>query len=99
LERDLAALNRLPVQGRMVAATRMTLEAGLAAMTGPRAAAEAHYVEAESRWRALDLPFHLALCRLEKHRLLGDSEALVEAVDILRSLGGVGLLKQVASSV
>jgi len=91
----LAALSGLPVSGRFVQATRDTLTAGVAALDGREAAADSLYPDAAAQWHALDLPFHLALCQLERHRLTHDSTARDEAVLILESLGGEGVLRAI----
>jgi class 3 adenylate cyclase/tetratricopeptide (TPR) repeat protein len=94
-EIGLTALSGLPVSGRFVEATRDTLTAGVAALDGREAAADSLYPDAAAQWRALDLPFHLALCQLERHRFVNDGAARDEAVLILESLGGEGVLRAI----
>ncbi|HJT63325.1 MAG TPA: adenylate/guanylate cyclase domain-containing protein [Candidatus Limnocylindria bacterium] len=97
VEIGLTALSGLPVSGRFVQATQATLAAGLAALEGRARAGDSHYPDSAALWRALDLPFHLALCQLERHRLTDDQAALGEAVRILESLGGEGVLRAIGN--
>jgi hypothetical protein len=64
-------------------------------LDGREAMADPPYPNAAAQWRALDLPFHLALCQLERHRFTDDGAARDEAVLILESLGGEGVLRAV----
>jgi hypothetical protein len=90
----MAEIDREPLRGRTVAATRLSLEAGLAALeTGVGVAA---FARADEAWRALDLPVHLALSRLDADRLLGDAAPPPdELITTLEGLGAHGLLRLV----
>ena len=91
LEAARASLDRLEgpgPSGRAAGATIATARAGVAALAGERAAAEAYHRAAEA-WEALDLPLQRALCLLDRHRLLGGATKQLEA--IIDSLGATGL--------
>ena len=76
-------------RGRMTDAGLLTMDAGAAAIGGDETAA-ALYDNAIARWRELDLPLQLALCLVERDRLLGGGGQ--EAESILRRLGAEGIL-------
>ncbi|HEY6607917.1 MAG TPA: hypothetical protein VI277_01865, partial [Candidatus Limnocylindria bacterium] len=87
----MAEIELEPLRGRVVAATRLSLEAGLAAIDSHDAVAA--FARADDAWRALDLPLHLALSQLDADRLLGESApAPDELVATLEGLGARGLL-------
>jgi hypothetical protein len=86
-----------PDRGRVVAATRQTLRAGLHALLGERDAAMAAYRDAIRRWREMDVPFMLGLCLLDFATLVGPREpearaAADEARAIFTRLGSPPLL-------
>ena len=75
--------------GRATEATLVTMDAGMAALTGKDA--HSRYRGARSAWEALGLPLQLGLCMLDEHRLVpgvGTDELIV----LLTSLGADGLL-------
>jgi class 3 adenylate cyclase len=79
--------------GRATRATTTTLRAGVLALAREEAAAEAAYREAADQWRALDLPLHLALCLVDRRRLLRGSRDDADLVGLLRTLGADGLAR------
>ncbi|MBA2373520.1 MAG: AAA family ATPase [Chloroflexi bacterium] len=83
----LALFEARPERGRVVAATRRTLQAGVRAIDGDRTAAIAAYREAIRTWRDMDVPFFLGLTLLEFAALVGpgDPEARA-AADEARAL-------------
>jgi class 3 adenylate cyclase/tetratricopeptide (TPR) repeat protein len=70
----LALLEARPERGRVLAATRRMLQAGVRALEGERAGAVADYREAIRTWRDMDVPFHLGLTLLEFATLVGPGE-------------------------
>jgi class 3 adenylate cyclase len=54
------------IRGRWMAATRLTGEAGIAALEGRNDEAALAYRRAVDAWRALDCPLDLALCALDR---------------------------------
>ena len=104
LARAIADLRSSGLGGRWVEAILRTLEAGLAARLGDAGAATEHYAEASAAWRRLDLPFQLAICRLEAAALLppGSDEAAVacdEARATFENLGARAFLERLASGL
>ncbi len=77
-------------RGRWMAAERLTVEAGLAALEDRTDAAAKAYREAIEGWRSLDCTLDLALCELDLVSLLGadhpDATAAKEARDIFTQL-------------
>ncbi|MGA8208115.1 MAG: adenylate/guanylate cyclase domain-containing protein [Candidatus Dormiibacterota bacterium] len=59
------------IRGRWMAATRLTGEAGIAALEGRRDEAAQAYGRALDAWRSLDSPLDLALCALDRAVLRG----------------------------
>jgi class 3 adenylate cyclase/tetratricopeptide (TPR) repeat protein len=102
LERAAALLDKLvdlAIHGRWARATKLTISAGVAALSGSVAEATAVYAEALRAWRALDLPFDLLMCQVEMvERLGGGSEearaAAAEAREIATALRAVALLER-----
>jgi len=93
----LALFEARPERGRVVAATRQMLQAGLRALEGDRSAAIAAYREAIRSWRDMDVPFWLGLTLLEFATLVGPGEpearaAADEARAIWTRLGSPPLL-------
>jgi hypothetical protein len=88
------------VHGRAAAATELTLRAGAASLAGDTASGGI-YDEAIAAWRSLRLPLHLAMCLIERHRLLAraeggtEADGLAEAEAILQGLGARGLLRTI----
>ncbi len=99
-EAGLARLEGLRVHGRAAAATELTLRAGAASLAGDTASGGI-YDEAIAAWRSLRLPLHLAMCLIERHRLLAraeggtEADGLAEAEAILQGLGARGLLRTI----
>ena len=81
-----------------LAASRVTVEAGLAALEGRAQEATETYQEAIKAWRALECTLDLALCELDRTLLLGpnhpDAFAAVEARDIFTELGAKPFLER-----
>ncbi len=69
-----ALVEATPYRGRVVAATRQMLRAGLRALEGDRSAAIAGYRDAIRTWRDMDLPLFLGLTLLEFATLVGPGE-------------------------
>ncbi len=93
----LALFEARPDRGRMVAAKRQMLQAGLRALEGEREATMAGYRETIRTWRDMDLPFLLGLTLLEFATLVGPREpearaAADEARAIWTRLGSPPLL-------
>jgi class 3 adenylate cyclase/tetratricopeptide (TPR) repeat protein len=91
----LAGLTAMRERGRVVTASTLTLRAGAGALAGSPDA-PALYDEAESAWRQLRLPLHLALCLAERGSLLGGGHGEAEA--ILTGLGASTLLRRLTSA-
>ena len=70
----LALFEARPDRGRVVAARRQMLQAGVRALEGDRSGAIAGYREAIRSWRDMDLPFFLGLTLLEFATLVGPGE-------------------------
>jgi hypothetical protein len=89
--------------GRVMAAGRLTTEAGIAALENRREAATAGYATARAAWRALDAPFPLALCELDEITLLGGAAAGAAVVDeaerLLAGLGAIPFLTRLTQSL
>ncbi len=88
----LAALAAIRVHGEWPDLAKRQLEAGIAALEGRMDDATALYVETAGGWRALGVPFDLALGQLDFVTFVGPREpaaqkAADEAGQILRSLG------------
>jgi class 3 adenylate cyclase/tetratricopeptide (TPR) repeat protein len=85
-------------RGRRVAAARLTVEAGLAALEGRVEESADAYREAIEAWRALECTLDLALCELDLVLLLGpahpDATAAKEARDIFTQLGAKPFLER-----
>jgi class 3 adenylate cyclase/tetratricopeptide (TPR) repeat protein len=83
LDRALAALDASGMHGQAIAADRVTMTAGVAALAGDRAEAIRLYRDAQERWRDLGLAWDLVLCQIDELRLLGEvpdaDEVLAEA--------------------
>ncbi len=99
VERARAALAGMKTfRGRWIAATRLTAEAGLAALEGRVEEAAEAYREAIEDWRTLECTLDLALCELDLVLLLGpdhpDATAAKEAKDIFTQLGAKPFLEQ-----
>jgi class 3 adenylate cyclase len=76
---------------RAAHATVLTMEAGLAAISGdPRA--DQQYRRAREAWEELQLPLQLALCLLDQQRLMSDPGDASDLVGVLDRLGADGLL-------
>jgi class 3 adenylate cyclase/predicted ATPase len=73
--------------GRIMAALRTTVRAGLAALDGDVASAVAGYDEAFAAWAALQCLLPLQLARLDAVRLLGAEQAPGALEDARRELG------------
>jgi hypothetical protein len=93
-------LGRLGTHGRAVAAAELTLRAGAAALAG-EGRAGSRYEAAVASWRSLGLPFHLAICLVERQRFLpavagADPDGGgAEAEAILDGLGATGMLRAI----
>ena len=85
-------------RGRWMAAERITVEAGLAALDDRIDAAADAYGKSIEAWRSLDCTLDLALCELDLVSLLGhdhpDATAAKEARDIFTQLGAQPFLEQ-----
>jgi len=92
----LTAMTRF--RGRWMAAERLTVEAGLAALEGRLEVSAETYGKAIEAWRTLDCTLDLALCELDLVTLLGpdhpDATAAKEARDILAQLGATPFLER-----
>ena len=80
-----------------MAAERLTVEAGLAALEGRADESAAGYRTSVEAWRALDCTLDLALCELDLVLLLGsdhpDARVAKEARDIFTDLGAQPFLE------
>ncbi len=94
LKHVLAATQR--VRGRSVAATRRTVEAGVAALEGRHDEAAEIYRDALDRWRSVQNVLDFALSELDLVMVLGadhaDATVAKEARDIFVQLGATALL-------
>jgi hypothetical protein len=85
-------------RGRWMAAERLTVEAGLAAIEGRVEEAAEAYRQAIEAWRVLECTLDLALCELDLVLLLGpdhpDATVAKEARDIFTQLGAKPFLKR-----
>jgi class 3 adenylate cyclase/tetratricopeptide (TPR) repeat protein len=85
-------------RGRWMAATRLTTEAGLAALEGQVEESAESYREAIEAWRTLDCTLDLAMCELDLVLLLGPdspvSSAAKEARDIFTQIGATPFLER-----
>ncbi|MGZ3640642.1 MAG: AAA family ATPase [Candidatus Limnocylindrales bacterium] len=86
-----------PDRGRIIAADRWTLQAGMMALEGNVEGALGSYREATRVYRDLDLPLHLGLCLMDLGTLLDPalpevSAAAAEARVIFERLGSPPLL-------
>lgn len=91
LREAIRALDDLRLSGRAAEASRLTLAAGAQALGGEPDASAA-YAAAADRWRALDLPMHLAVCVFEGRRFAGAGDLDMAAVSLKR-LGARGLMR------
>jgi tetratricopeptide (TPR) repeat protein len=97
--RALAGLDGLQIRGRLFDAGRRAVQAGVAALEGRPADAQAGFIEAARHLRDLGLPFPLALTQLDLLATLGPEgpvgqAASSEAFEILTSLRAVTLLER-----
>jgi len=84
--------------GRAARATVLTMDAGLAAITGaPRALQR--YRQARDAWKELQLPLQLALCLLDEHRLMSEPGDPSDLVGVLDGLGANGLMALVSPTM
>jgi class 3 adenylate cyclase/tetratricopeptide (TPR) repeat protein len=82
-----SVLEARPERGRVIAAGRREIQAGVDALAGRTDAALAGYRDAVRRWRELDIPLELGLCLIEVATLLDTTEAEARAAaDEARSL-------------
>jgi len=86
-----------PDRGRVVAAIRLGLQAGVHALEGEREAALTAYREAVRRWRDMGVPLLLGVCLLDFGALVGPGEpearaAAEEARALFTRLGSPPLL-------
>jgi class 3 adenylate cyclase len=85
-------------RGRWMAAERLTVEAGLAALEGQLEASAETYRRSIEAWRTLDCTLDLALCELDLVTLLGpdhpDATASKEARDVFTQLGARPFLER-----
>ncbi len=92
----LTAMTRF--RGRWMAAQRLTVEAGLAALDGRAEISAESYREAIDAWRSLDCVLDLALCELDLVLLLGgdhpDATVAKEAKDVFTQLGAKPFLQR-----
>jgi class 3 adenylate cyclase len=89
LQSTLAELDGVRVHGRAADAARISLRAGLAALSGDADATD-RYAAAIEAWRALSLPLGMALTLAERARFTGARDD-GEAARLLRDLGATGL--------
>ena len=86
------------VRGRLMAAARLTVEAGLAALDGDADGAGGLYRQSIEAWRVLDCTLDLALTELDLIMLLGpdhpDATVGKEARDIFVELGATPFLNR-----
>ena len=83
---SLDRLNELGTRGRTVDADRTSIEAGLAALAGDRAAALAGYRAALAAWQSLRLPWDEAITIVDAATLLGvDDPEVAGWVDTARA--------------
>ncbi|MDP8905085.1 MAG: AAA family ATPase [Chloroflexota bacterium] len=73
-EADLTALNETGLHGRVAEVRRATLRAGIAALSGARAEAQARYREALRGWRDLRMPWDEALTGIDVASVLTPAE-------------------------
>jgi hypothetical protein len=89
-------------RGRWMAAERLTVEAGLAALDGRSEIAASGYRNCIEAWRGLDCTLDLALCELDLVLLLGpdhpDATAAKEARDIFIQMGATPFLQRLNSA-
>jgi class 3 adenylate cyclase/tetratricopeptide (TPR) repeat protein len=102
--RLLDKLVELAIHGRWARATKQTISAGVAALSGNPGEATAAYAEAVRAWHALDLPFELLLCQVEMVELLGRGStevtaAATEARELANMLGAVQLERRIDAAV
>jgi class 3 adenylate cyclase len=95
----LGYIEAMQVRGRFLDATRLTLEAGIAALTGMSDEAVTGFAEAARRVRELDLPLALALTLLDAVATLGPDTpagraAADEAHDVITKLRAAALLER-----
>lgn len=76
--------------GRATEATLLTMDAGMAAVSGQDA--QPRYRRARAAWDTLGLPLQLALCMLDEHRLAPDASSAGELTVLLKSLEADGLV-------
>ena len=99
--RDVEAMH---LRGRMLDATRQTLEAGIAALTGRPPEAASMFADAARRYRELGVPFALALADLDAVVTLGPDSpagraAAEEAREVLTKLRADALLERLDAFV
>jgi class 3 adenylate cyclase len=92
-------IEEMRMRGRVLDATRMTLEAGIAALSGKRDDAINGFGEAARLFRELDLPFALAVTLLDMIATLGPElpatrSAADEAREVLTRLRANALLQR-----
>ena len=93
----------LAFRGRWMAATRSTAEAGIASLDGRYEAATAAYARAFDAWRALDSPFDLAMCGLDRASVRGAGVSAGneddETREIFTRIGALPLLARLDRAV
>jgi hypothetical protein len=97
-------LTRLGIHGRLVDASRRSLEAGIDALSGNTTDAVAAFAEASGMLREHDMPLDLSLCLMDEVATLGLAEpagrdAADEARQLLKDLGAVVLIDQLEKLV
>ena len=90
--------------GAIVEVDRLTLGAGLAALEGRTAEAQAGYRDALGRWRDLDLPVERALCAIDLVTALGPDDPMAtaaadEARGIFSGLGARPYLERLEAAL
>ena len=106
--RDLDAARRvhqgmLRIRGRLMAAGRTTISAGIAALEGSIDEAAALYRHAIERWREIDMPSELALCEMEVVISLGkdhpDATVAKEALDVFDEIGALAYRRRLDAAL
>ncbi len=85
----LEEIDELAVRGRAADAHRLTLRAGVAALTATPDSAE-RYVDAAAAWRTLSLPGMLAVCLADQAHMLSAAPG-IDTQELFQALGADGL--------
>lgn len=100
---EAAIVGMAVLHGQWMDSVRMTIQAGVLALKGRMEEGAGAYRAAAERWRALDVPFDLALCGVDSALVLDEEHHIPELIEesrgILTRLGAAPFLARLEAAV